>query len=275
MKDDEKRRRYAEAVEVFLRKKAELGGRMPLERDFEGDAAVNVKQLIIDLEAKSFAEAAIKVVQEVRRREGRPDRLYIKRNEKEIQEELEIVAEMVKEDLAEKEVTKMAEKKMTWNRKWRYTYGEIWTFAKEYNLAERSDIDIRSVIEENRGPILPTIHRFLGKKCWWARQLAAETPEEGQEILKQLEEKDAREETLFTKATKEVNSPVIDDRAETDIGVLPGLKILTIEDLNTMLKEGGVIDILFQTSERFSVTWDAAIYVGDNPIEITIRARKT
>ena len=281
----EKRKRYVEAVEVFLKKKAELG-RMPLERDFKKDPTVNLGQLISDLEVKSFSEAVIKVNREIRVREGRPERIkFLEREsqaavkmkreklkeraiaDRELEramrdEELKVVAKMVQENLAEKEETNMSDEKIGKQRGEVYTYAEVWQYAKEHDLANMTNREIAERRKEiGGGPVMQTLSRLLGKKTFWEQELAAETPEEGEEILRQL---------------KADEGEVVDYEVEEaeEVAASQELKILALEDLTTMLKGGGMIDVLAQTCESFKAAWNVVVYVGETPVEITIRAEK-
>ena len=65
---------YEEAIEKILKMKEEHG-RMPTEKDYKKDNTVNFNGLLKAMEAKSYSELNIKVLRELRKREGQPERI--------------------------------------------------------------------------------------------------------------------------------------------------------------------------------------------------------
>ncbi|MBQ9016956.1 hypothetical protein IJ103_01775 [Candidatus Saccharibacteria bacterium] len=337
----EKKRRYDEAVDVFLRKQKELGGRMPEERDFKKDSMVNLRQLIKDLGKEGYAAAVIEVLrvrrerngeereivgpssqqmqrlklvdpekyaQQIARRERRRARerknatriieereqgrakpaensleqeamvmtkeemaTEVVQEEKVVQENVGVSVEIAQEEKAVQENAKTSaeptERKKGSRRGKQYTYAEIWEYAKKFDLAHLSDGEIRRMRNQIGGPSSATISRALGLKQYWAAQLNCETAEEAQSLLAEFL---ARDEKLG----ESPQGPSHRSSYEPEDALIKPIKIVTLEDINELLKPGGAIDRMYQISDDFIANLRGIVYVGDIPVEIRIKAEK-
>ena len=245
-------------LEQMLTKCQELGGVFPTISQVYNDKDLNLDLICQKLGKGRYEKVRCKVATEWKLR-NKTDLLDGKGNV--IITPLSQQPKFNLQKPQKQEVTKVS--KSTKPKLKYYTYEMIWSWVKEYNLVNLTNPEIISTLTSNNGPNLRTIQRHMGSKRFWAKQVDCETAEEAQRALAEIR---------ASQSSKKTRNRVTKDYApQANSASGP---ILTLDEINTILKPGGTIDSLNQTCAQFTADWDAIIHVGEIPVKIALSAVK-